>query len=922
MNIINKLTLRQMKLSKRRTLVTIIGITLAVTMITAVSAGVTSIMGYLGKAVEEKYTRFHVKVADFEYEDREVILGEFDVQNYTIAKVVEDCFMDTTEGDIMLTPYEYIPENVKVAEEENYIGELPKAMRIMAVTEAYYEMMNIELSGGSFPQNDSEILVSENFGGSFFGGLCEVGDKLTIGDREYTVCGLINDNGGWVEGSADYENQRLNLPGTLSSYVAYTVLDINELNNKDIVSGYYYLEKPYSGVEAAAEDVIDVLQEQSDRTTGVINTGGEHVWYSGGVAVEYNYDVMMFYGISEEPLIDIMVVAVKLILFAIIMIGAIVLIANSFIISISERSRYLGMLASVGATSRQRRDSVYFEGFIEGIISIPVGILTGLGGISLIFKAIEPIVKELSGQNFGIELIVDWSVIAWAVVISTLTIFLSAYVPAKRVAGLSAIDAIRQNKDIRVTARDVRNRRITKRILGIEGELALKNLKRNRKRYRVTILSLFISIVLFMSVYGIISFLRCQLIYEADMQGYDIEVSNNERASTEMYAEKLQYAEVFKVTTDDMMDAEYTKDSSRFFDTWNVWHFDAVIMNDESIYNEDYLEAVREAGEFLDKDIIYIIAMTPEDLKRYLDKVDIDYDAFVADECNTILFDGDYVKDNSTLRERYLYIGDKFNESCDTFNIEIRFDLSMISDSYFENGKFVEITHSPEDMEYEFNVYSREEKIIGMSSYPYLLVTPQVAKKILEQDAEAFIQRAYFSTDDDKAHEQIYESVLESYGVDDFDGYHIDNRTDSERGFMNMLTLIEVFVYVFIGLITLICVANIVNTLSTGMALRRSEFAMLKSMGMTQRSFRKMLTLEGIMYGLKALLYGLPTGSLIIFGAKYIFEEYGGFVLEIPWEVYLIVIISVFVVTVITLIGSSGKIKKENIIEGLRNENH
>ena len=389
MNIINKLTLRQMRLNKRKTLVTIIGIIIAVSMITAISAGINSVMGYFAKMAEEGYTRFHIKVSDFEYEDRNIVNETVDVEKYALAKVVEDCFMKLGEGTMSLTPYEYISENVEKAEEDIYIGDLPEGLRIMAVENSYYDMMNIELSKGRFPENSSEIILSEVIWSLHFVETVDVGDIISVGDREYTVCGFIGTEGDFIDINNDYENSKLELPGCLRSYAAYTFFDYSTLNDKDIVSGYYYLEKPYSGVESAARNIIEELKENTSATVGTIDAGGEQIWYSKGIDVEYNYDVMMFYGVSESPVIDIVVFVVKLFLSGIIMVGAIFLIANSFIITIAERTRYLGMLASVGATARQRRMSVYFEGFIEGIIGIPIGIVTGIVGMSIIFETIN-----------------------------------------------------------------------------------------------------------------------------------------------------------------------------------------------------------------------------------------------------------------------------------------------------------------------------------------------------------------------------------------------------------------------------------------------------------------------------------------------------------------------------------------------------
>ena len=147
--------------------------------------------------------------------------------------------------------------------------------------------------------------------------------------------------------------------------------------------------------------------------------------------------------------------------------------------------------------------------------------------------------------------------------------------------------------------------------------------------------------------------------------------------------------------------------------------------------------------------------------------------------------------------------------------------------------------------------------------------------------------------------------------------YHIGIIQETE----NTISLTSIFAYTFILLMTLICVANIVNTISTSLALRKREFAMFKSVGMTERQFNCMITYEGVFYGLKAILYGLPNGIVVSLFMRYI-TKYGiNADLSRPWLGYVIAITGVFVVTGFTMFYSSRKIKKANIIEALRDDN-
>jgi putative ABC transport system permease protein len=136
-----------------------------------------------------------------------------------------------------------------------------------------------------------------------------------------------------------------------------------------------------------------------------------------------------------------------------------------------------------------------------------------------------------------------------------------------------------------------------------------------------------------------------------------------------------------------------------------------------------------------------------------------------------------------------------------------------------------------------------------------------------------------------------------------------------------MILLMSVFTYGFITLISLISIANIFNTISTSITLRKREFAMLQSVGMTPRGFRKMINYESIFYGVKALGYGLPISVLVMLGIHrsvgYTFE-YG---FRLPWMSIVFVIIMIFLIVGSAMLYSISKIKNQNIIENLKQEN-
>src|SRR5699024_7231962 len=238
-----------------------------------------------------------------------------------------------------------------------------------------------------------------------------------------------------------------------------------------------------------------------------------------------NNNLIRFYGVINDRSISTSLYSVAAIIMSVIIIGSVSLIYNAFAISVSERSRHLGMLSSVGATKKQKRNSVFFEGMIIGLLSIPFGILSGVGGIWLTFVFINPLIQDIMETTVKLTVAVTPMSIVVAVLVSLLTIFISTYIPARRASKVSAIDAIRQTQDIKMTSKAVKTSSFVRKIFGIEAEIGLKNLKRNKRRYSAIVLSLVVSIVLFLTVSFFTDQIKQSNEYIQSDLNYDIEMA-------------------------------------------------------------------------------------------------------------------------------------------------------------------------------------------------------------------------------------------------------------------------------------------------------------------------------------------------------------------------------------------------------------
>lgn len=608
--------------------------------------------------------------------------------------------------------------------------------------------------------------------------------------------------------------------------------------------------------------------------------------------LKYNTYVLAYKGVNSTSGFNEMLYSVCGILISVIMIGSILVIYNSFAISVSERKKQFGMLSSIGATKKQIKKSVIYEGAILGSIGIPLGIISGILGIGITLNIVNNLLKPMfleSMTNISLHLIVSWQAIVIATVLIAITIYLSVVIPAKRASKISPIEAIRGNNEIKMKAKKLKTPKIFRKLFGIEGEMALKNLKRSRKKYRTTVISLMISIILFISVSGFVGYMYggFDSMYRSVDYDYLMRVYGEDKDNQikELKKEIENSKNIDKLSIIDNLyginKLEKQKLSSNmknainekkgvkelFFEEDNNYQITvrAITLNDKQM--QDYLKKVGvsslKSGEVI--------------LINYVDMI---INAHIEGELTTYKSQDDFAIELSNYEE------DKK-------------DIQPIKKAY----KLAKVT---DKMPFGVENVGGPELIIVMSKEEF--------QSLQQYNSTTMVFTAKNKTDLENELKQIENKYTNlSMSVQD-----IKEQVQQQR---NLKLIINIFLYGFIALISAIGIANIFNTISTNIILRKREFAMLKSIGMTEKGFKKMLDLECFFYGTKALLFGLPIGILICYFINRGFGNLVEFAFNLPWSSIIISIVSVYLVVFITMLYSSSKIKKENIIDVLRDEN-
>lgn len=858
MNIANKLTYRHLKENKGRTVVTTLGICVSVAMITAVFVAMASFLnlfGEIGKISSGNWDAYYYHLSQSQIEQVE--------KDSRISKVGLKYGSENKSFQIKN------PTSYKRGTAEMIIGD-----------KSYFEMVLTGNFDGKVPANENEVAVEKDFLDKNGMKDAKVGDKivLTQGQRQL-------DDGSYVTGSNFNKDEKFVPSGDEKEYTITAILHTNpatkyssvwrgisedEIKSDDICA-YITLAKQNSSAYSTIEDI------QNDYKIDVYQA---------------NEDVLASYLSGRQGGFLATMLPIVLVVLILIVIASVMLIYNAFGMSLSERVRYLGMLASVGATKSQKRKSVYFEGAILGAIGIPVGILAGILGISITLKLVghkiisTGMIAGVNDSNMQMKTVVPaWAIIG-IILVSIFTIFISAFIPARKASKITPIDAIRQRQEIKVKPKKLKAPKYIKKIFGYEGELAYKNLKRNGKKSRLITVSIALSIVLFISCNYFCSMFIQASGYEKNIP-YQISTTITYGHKKELYdaLDKMQGVNKYYIDATDMSIS--LGKSSPFIKNNEI--------KDLANYTSDYSKLF--GGEKYVSTVIHYV--DDSEFNTLCENNGIDYNIFYGDSLKCVLLN------NLTHKQ-------------DTTKV---FNDSIIGKHIIQNPDYASDDRNPLDIEVGGLVK------FDKNSLPCNLVAPGVVGIIMPYSqyinvvnkgvkANDISMNVCVETDE---HKEVAENLTTLLNENDFGSNYVSDNIDALETMNAVIFIIQVFVYGFITLISLITIANIINTISANIALRRKEFAMLKSVGTTPKGFSKMVSLESVFYALKAVIFGVPISVLISVVLNKMLGES-----SIPYhfdiKLYLSVIIVVFVLILITMIYSVRKLKSDNIIEALKED--
>lgn len=858
MNIVNKLTIRHLKENKGRTVVTTLGICVSVAMITAVFVALASFLNLFGEIELIAGGNYHARISDVSQAQLAELKQDERIAEIGIHEHNETSFLLSDRkndrlgtGDICIGDETYIKQMLTV----DYDGTIPKNENEIAIEQKLLDKNELKLGiGDKITLSEGNRYIVES-GEEYivYGGSRQKGEIFrSNGEKEYTITAILHGN-----------------PATLNTSIIRGMSETEKSGNVNITISL-------AKINHKSLDVIKEIIGKYDFENYYIN----------------NDYLEMHFAFDKNNEVMVSLLSITAVILAIIMIASVVLIYNAFAMSISERVRYLGMLASVGATRKQKKLSVYFESFILGVIGIPLGMLGGIVGIGITLKTLGSkiistgMIMGVTDNNMQMKIVAPIWVIIGIILISVLTIFVSSYIPSKKASKITPIDAIRQTNEVKIKAKKLRSSKLIRAIFGYEGELANKNLKRNGRKARVITASIALSVVLFISCNYFCSLFTQSVKTEGDIP-YQVQ-ANVDYDAKDKLTEKL----------DEMNDVDKYYCVNNSYSYIDGKHKDSFDIAKEENLTYTY-------RRLFDKNAtVFKNVIDDDDFNELCKANGIDCKDYYGDEYKVLLLNNVSRKSGGskvfTDKVAGVKLNGLFGVECDEMVVGALIDF---------DDKLTPCTLNPK------NTISLYEP---MSQY---IKFHQDQIDAVDDNGEKY-GLSYLIGIETTKHAEVTEELNEFLSTSDLDTsyYYVSDVVDSLQAMMTISFIIQVLVYGFIALISLITIFNIINTISTGVAMRKKEFAMLKSVGTTPKGFNKMIMLESAFYGLKAIVFALPVSVAISYAMYVAINSTGVIPFEISLPLYLSVTVVVMLVIGATMLYSVHKLKNDSIVETLKEE--
>lgn len=824
MNLLRELTIKNLLLNKKRSIATIIGILLSTSLIFTVFSGVSSFRETLKNYIIKEEGDYHISTKNKNLFNQASHHKNFD--DYYKVNILGSSIIDNTAN-------------------------FQKYLIIKALDKKTFDRNQIKLVDGRLPKSSDEIVISTNLKNF-------LDNNLAIGQTLALELDKSSDNNN-ISHLNKFEHRSFKIVGYINrpnssidklEEDGFSALSVSDKKEKYIDTEYFYKLKDIKKYQNHLNDVYN-------------NSSDYHI----------NYRLMKTYGLSFSNQTMNVLYGIAAVISLIIILTSISVIRNSFSISIIEKTKQYGILKSLGATDKQISKDIYFEGFSLGAIGILLGLLLGFIVNKILIFTINEIVKDNFLPVKLISKVSFWGVFL-SIILSMLTIFLSTYRIVRRVRKFSPLESIKGNKDININSKEIKTNPLIEKIFGFAGLISDKNIKRNKKKYKTTVISLITSVSLF-----IIAFYMINIFNELIGLNYSSKDSNI----------------IIESFSDEKNNDNYKK----------LKHLSSTLLADKKfVFSENYN---------LDIDISNT---NQEDLENYNNTESINLKIIDDKAFDKLL------KDNKL---------DEETKFVTTNKIKYRRNSKTYKKDFLKNFSFeatpiyVEKDDNGEYKTKYGDKISMDIKLIKKTPLGFAKITENVVTLFTRESAlekrNLGNPKSYYlaiNTDDDIKLEKELKNFIQEKSINHT---FVTNISSQMRTAKSGILVLKIFIYGFICVLTAIGITNIFNTITSNMQSRKIEFAALSSVGLTSKDFKKMNKLESFFLGIKALIYGVPIGILLSYLLYTAIKNKFELSYKLPYLGIIFSLIFVFIVIYLIMSYSSSKMKNINIVETIRNEN-
>lgn len=932
MNILSKVTWKAMWKNKTRTLVTVIGIILSAAMFSAVATLGVSLITYMIQVEQYRSGDYYVQI-DYGSDQSLYDLRE----DPSVSRL----------GDLRNLGYVHLP-STDVPQDSAHTFTLSSG------DEMFFDMVSVHLESGRLPENDREIVIPMQLHNlaQELGLPCEIGESLKLETiTEY----------------APSLNSGIDFPATDAVPFAkeYEIVGITKSNEwfRDPLI-------PLSDILTYADQEHPALWHRFYAKTKSADAAYQLLDEQYGVSGSLNYNMLNLHGGSKYFNLNSLIRNLCATLMVIIMVGSGSLIYNAFSISVAERTKQFGLLSSIGATRKQLRRSVYFEALSLCGIGIPIGILCGYAGIAVTLYFTQDLIGNwmYGAADSAVTLKATLSIPAFiaASVIALVTVFLSCSIPAKRAKKIVPIEAIRQTQEYHVPKKNIRVSKLTAKLFGLPGILGKKYYTVSKRKYRATIFSITVTLVLFLSAFSFSQNLTATIGQNANTDNYDIDITFTSEEELEQLRSHPAVTQSAVVTLQSHITAipeeAYTDGYKKIIEkgssetaadqAGNTKYVHLYYLED-SVFKEYLRQHGIDPAPYFDAENPTALIYNPDIFVYQTDgskKIRNLYkEQILKDDVESVTLYQDSLPEDFSqmLREKYGQFDTNLRIIDDRIVYRLAFDTPLSPN---------ELTAFPEVAE-DGNLYlalqqKAEGDFILTSYHAYhpnsktMSDTPLWSTQAPLKDTQIGIGEAIDDLPFGIMNRSRLESIIliaplssaeltvPSYDLavtvsdykefinflkeNDFPYYSL---LESQMSWRDYITIANVFCYGFIALISLICICNVFNTINTNIALRRRDFGMLRSVGMKDGELHKMMALECLQYCTKSMIYGLPLALLSTLGIHYVVRDLSGTDYQFPLLAVIIAMVSICILMFITMLYSVSKLRKTSPIDAIRAEN-